>query len=792
MLAGKINEIKKSIKRVYMRLGLLTAVVIFGAIAIAQAQKDHNVADLSDAPASIQPLAAAGPLPAADVVAAGAQTEPSTYDTELGPLAAENTLPVADSEFGAADGWDPELPPAETQPAGFDQPLPEDPAVDHPSQFGDSRYSDSQDSNQEYVQHEYSQHEDGDLVSRDEEAYGEDRNAFDHTLPVLPVAATALAAEALLPDEMPERRNPFRGAASSQDADTVYDAGAMEGDANHDVLPAADDHESNTPPSDAPPLLPDETRGWGGNATPLPTRQSSGDPRNAHAYEPRSAGSAVPDESPAGPADDRLEDDREGSASFGAAAQDDIPIEAAGRPGPQSLEGPQAPTLVLQKVAPEEIQVGRPAKFEIRVRNTGRVPANNVLIRDEVPAGTQFVDATPRATRATDGAIFWEAGSLAPGQEISVAMQLMPTIEGQIGSVATVSFEASASARSRATKPGLLLEHTGPPKVLLGESVRFAIRLSNPGSGAATNVVLEEDVPEGLSHSSGARLEYEVGVIEPGQTRQLELTLKAAQAGKVLNTLIARADAGLVSEHQVELEVIAPKLQIGIEGPKRRYLDRQATFTVSVANPGTAPAKDVELVAQLPAGLKFVSTNNSGYYDQARHAVVWSLEQLPAGEMGRAQFTAMPTEMGAYRVKAAARADAGLESLQEHPIEIEGIAALLYVLTDKVDPIEIGGQTSYEIKVVNQGSKDAANVAFAALVPDGLTPLNAEGPTAETIQGQQVMFAPLDRLAPKEQAIFRILVKGETAGDHRFRVQMTSDEITTPVIKEESTRVYAD
>ena len=108
-------------------------------------------------------------------------------------------------------------------------------------------------------------------------------------------------------------------------------------------------------------------------------------------------------------------------------------------------------------------------------------------------------------------------------------MQLMPVTEGQLGSVATVSFEASASARTRATKPQLVLEHTGPTKVLLGEAVRFAIQLSNPGTGAATKVVLQEDVPSGLSHSSGSKLEYEVGSIEPGQTRHLELTLKAVR-----------------------------------------------------------------------------------------------------------------------------------------------------------------------------------------------------------------------------------------------------------------------
>ena len=259
-----------------------------------------------------------------------------------------------------------------------------------------------------------------------------------------------------------------------------------------------------------------------------------------------------------------------------------------------------------------------------------------------------------------------------------------------VGSVATVGFQASASARTRSTKPDLRLEHSGPLKVLEGEPVKFSIELSNPGSGAATHVVLEEVIPTGLSHSSGGKLEYEVGMIEPGQTRHLELTLKAAQAGHVVNTLVARADGNLLVEDVVEMDVVAPKLQVAVQGPKTRYLERQAEFTVSVANPGTASAKNVELVANLPRGLKFVSTNNSGYFDQTRNAVIWSLEQLPAGEMGRAQFTAMPVEMGSFQVRAEGKADRDLTARQEHTIAVEGIAALFFGLADKTDPIEAG------------------------------------------------------------------------------------------------------
>ena len=55
-------------------------------------------------------------------------------------------------------------------------------------------------------------------------------------------------------------------------------------------------------------------------------------------------------------------------------------------------------------------------------------------------------------------------------------------------------------------------------------------------------------------------------------------------------------------------------------------------------NAGTAPAVGVELVAQLPPGLKFVRANNSGYYEERTHRVLWNLEELPAAETGEVEF----------------------------------------------------------------------------------------------------------------------------------------------------------
>ena len=463
-----------------------------------------------------------------------------------------------------------------------------------------------------------------------------------------------------------------------------------------------------------------------------------------------------------------------------------------GKPGPTQLEGPQTPTLTVSKSAPPEIQVGKPAQFTVVVRNIGSVDAHDVLIRDEVPHGAQLVDTNPPANRTQDGAILWQMGTVKAGAEVTATMNVMPTVEGDIGSVATVSFQTSASARSLATKPQLVLEHTGPGKVLVGDDVIFHIKLSNPGTGVAHNVVVEEDVPAGLRHLDGPKLEYPVGTIRPGETRLLELTLKADQPGMVDNALVAKADANLAVKDNCQVEIVAPMLQVGIVGPTRRYLERRANFEVKVANPGTAPAKDVELVARLPRGLKFVSTNNAGQYNSQEHAVYWSLTELGADKMGTVQLVAVPTDMGDQRIRVESRANMGLTDATEHNLTVEGLAAMLFTVTDVNDPIEVSGQTTYEIHILNQGSKVGSNLTVAAELPPGMEPINGEGPTRFKMDGNIVMFEPLPRLAPQADTLYKIHARGTTPGDKRIRVQLNSDDVAQPVTKEESTHVYSD
>ena len=469
-----------------------------------------------------------------------------------------------------------------------------------------------------------------------------------------------------------------------------------------------------------------------------------------------------------------------------------------GRPGPMQLEGVQTPQLSVEKRGPREVQVGKAARYEIIVRNVGSATAHDCMLRDSVPVGTTLIATTPPASpgnpaaSGSSGDLLWMLGSLTPGGQARVAMEVMPTTEGDVGSVASVTFRADASVRSRATKPALLIEAADPKPVLIGRDVSVSIKISNPGTGVATGVVLEGALPEQLSHRAGRELEFDVGQLQPGGSRTIDLALGSTGPGVHTIRLVGRADGQIEVEHMLKIEVTAPTLELSAEMPARRYLQRPATCRISMANTGTAPAKSVELAAQLPAGMKFVRANNAGFYDERGHRVLWNLEELPAGEVGTVELVVMPIELGQQKIVTASRSADGLSDQVANTIEVEGLAAISFEVADSEDPIEVGGLTEYVVRVRNQGTKSASGVRLTATLLGELEPVEAKGPAAHRIENLTVGFEPLAKLAPAEEAVFRIRVRGHREGDQRVQVQLTSDDHPAPITKEEITRVYED
>lgn len=462
-----------------------------------------------------------------------------------------------------------------------------------------------------------------------------------------------------------------------------------------------------------------------------------------------------------------------------------------GTPGSEKLEGPQMPQLILEKTGPKEITVNQQAVFKTTVRNTGKVPAKNIRIFDKIPLGASLSETIPRVEPGKDGELVWDLGTLDPQQELTVEMRIVPFQEGEIGSVATVIFSMDSSAKTVVTRPLLKLDVKYPEKVTIGEQVTFEITISNPGSGPATGVVLQELVPDGLVHEKGKELLNKVGTIKPKESKRFALTMQANKSGAIANYLCVKADNNLLAEDRSVVNVLAPQISLKIEGTKQRYLERRAVYRLTVSNPGSAPANDVSLSMTLPDGVKFESTDQSGVYDPQTNKVHWALETLPVQDTGVIELVVVPLKAGDYKMRFLAEGE-NLMAETSHELIVDGLAATSFTVTCLSDPVEIGKETVYEVRVTNRGTKTAKDIVLALQLSEGMTFLNADGPVTYKSKDSIVEFDSLGSLEAKKEKIYKVAARCDAPGDHRIRVQVVSEDLKEPVTKEESTKVFAD
>jgi len=459
--------------------------------------------------------------------------------------------------------------------------------------------------------------------------------------------------------------------------------------------------------------------------------------------------------------------------------------------GPETPVGPQTPALSIEKIGPATLTVGKRLSYEIVVRNTSRVPVFNVRIEEPLPAGTQFLDATPPPDDKGK-TLVWDLAGLEPGAERRFHVQVQPGGEGEVTSNTRATFSVSAGLRTRITQPRLTVSEIGPDQTVVGNTVVFQIHITNTGTGPALNVAVRDRLPVGLKHPQGQDIEADLGTIQPGQSKDLALQTIASKGGPVINEVVATADGGVMTRAQAHVLILEPELTLHKTGPLRRYLNREAEFDLEVSNPGTAPARNVHIMDILPAGLEFVAASDDGRYDEATRTVNWSIPALSPAEHRHVKVRATARGIGDLINRAAATADGSLSAKSENAVHVEGMAALELEVVDLDDPVEVGAETSYEIRVRNQGTAPSTGLQIMATAPPGMAIRGAEGPTRNRIQGQQVVFEALQRLAPRADVRFRVRVVGLKAGDMRFKVQMNADHLKQPVYEEESTQVYDD
>ena len=486
------------------------------------------------------------------------------------------------------------------------------------------------------------------------------------------------------------------------------------------------------------------------------------------------------------------------------------PLMSSVPPAPtaSAVGSKQSPAVTVECEMPESVGVGQPLAYTLVVKNTGTSAVANVRVDHDLPTGATLVSSDPPAETGTDGRMNWGLGGMEAGMEKRIKVTVKPAEEGELRGRAAVSFTATVEARTKVTRPKIQVTLTAPETARVGEKVPFVIKLTNTGSGAAANMNLHVRLTDGLTHPAGNVIEGTVANLAAGQSKTLPLEVIAGKAGAQQCSLSVFADTNPAETAKANITLVEPQLVAKQTGPTKCFVKAEPVYQIDLSNPGTTTTDPVTVWTVIPEGFEFVQASDGGAYSAANKAVVWKLNGLAAGSakpltvklrsvapsdgVVRTLAQSGATEQPASGVTAVAAKGKTLEAKCETAVKAEGVPALRFEVVDVDDPVELNKEAVYEIKVTNQGTGPCTNVVIVAELNEGTTAVGTAGPTNGRSNGTSIVFDQLSQLPVKGEAVYKVRVKGSAAGDTRFRVKLTCDQIKTPVSKEENTRFYKE
>jgi uncharacterized repeat protein (TIGR01451 family) len=455
---------------------------------------------------------------------------------------------------------------------------------------------------------------------------------------------------------------------------------------------------------------------------------------------------------------------------------------------------PSDPAITLEWTGPEVVKVNQPADYTLTVKNACAQPLHKVIVQVRVPKETS-VKGTKPESKANDGVYLFELGTMDSASTKTLSMNLQQATRGELQCQAWVTFTGTAAMKAQVKEPKLGVTIRAPEKAIAGDKVPVEYVVTNTGDVTIDDVVLK------LSNSSTPAMAGKT--LKPGEAHKMTDEFIATTAGTVTYEAVATGRDGLSGSAKATTLVQAPKIEVTMTGPEERPIGKKALYTINVRNCGDVPVTGLVVREYVPATFRVSASGAGGVVSQSGEQLQWTVGDLAAGAVKKLEFEGTCSAAGTLRHSVEATADRKVKGTAEVTTKVEGIPALRMELVDSVDPVEKSSETVYEIKVTNTGTKADSNIKIVCTLPMEFEYVSCKGPTTGmhvplTVQSAMakhpstVVFEPINELPPKTEAVFRVTVKATGTGDVRFKTEMTSKHLTSPVTKEESTRLYGE
>jgi uncharacterized repeat protein (TIGR01451 family) len=289
--------------------------------------------------------------------------------------------------------------------------------------------------------------------------------------------------------------------------------------------------------------------------------------------------------------------------------------------------------LVITKSRPVRRSLGATLDYIIVVTNNGPGDASDVTVADPTPAGLTFVGNSGACVTPFPCSL----GAVAAGQSrVITATFVVPSNyagPNPIVNTATVTSSAAdpdltnnSATATTAVAPVLPvnveISKAGPASVTPGQQLVYNIVAANNGSLDATDVMVTDPTPAGLTFvgNTGActtPFPCALGTIPPGQSRAIVTTFLVPAGYATPNPIINTATIATTADDEDLTDNVAtastpvglPSTDLAItkSGPDGLMPGTAISFVIQVTNHGPSDASGVIVDDPTPPGLTFVT-----------------------------------------------------------------------------------------------------------------------------------------------------------------------------------------
>ncbi|HST41705.1 MAG TPA: hypothetical protein VLK58_19455 [Conexibacter sp.] len=447
------------------------------------------------------------------------------------------------------------------------------------------------------------------------------------------------------------------------------------------------------------------------------------------------------------------------------------------------------PALAITKTPDNGAAVaGEESTFSIEVENSGSVDARNVVVTDVLPRGLSY-DATNRRATASpatgfsersvsagpgagETTIVWNVAELPAGDTVTITVPARVAADVASGTTLTntasaVSDEVPDPVRDDGSldvdaETDMSIEKTGPARYLPGGRYTWNLRVRNLGPSDAQAVEVTDALPAGTSFSSADApcteaagvVRCALGTAPVGYDRTFAVTVSvdSATRGRLDNTASVSTTTTDVepsnddSTFGPDPDPIADVTIVKTATPPAIPRGGTSTFTLTVTNLGPSVAEDVRVTDALPAGLTFVSVDDTDC-SEAAGVVDCSFGDLAVGAPIRVQIVVRGDVEGAFTNNATVTTRTpqpvgGGEPDRDDATVTVGPVADLAIEKSGPATVAAGGQATWQLRVTNIGPDDATGVTVTDTLPAGTSFVTASNGCTAT--GQTVTCALAD------------------------------------------------